>query len=143
MSTGDEPRDDLGRFVRDAMTRQGLSYRRVAVRAVDPGSGQRLGFQWIGKLAAGGLPKAPDPWQLRALAAGLGVPVDLVKELAARQWLDYEVAQITLGDTDWAFYVQARGLPEADKATLRVLVQEFVRRQERRERDGRAGEARA
>lgn len=143
MSNGDEPRDDLSRFVRETMAGQGLSYRRVAVRAADPASGHRLGFQWISKLAGGGLPRAPEPWQLRALAAGLGVPGDLVKELAARQWLDYEVAQITLGDTDWAFYVQARGLPEADKATLRVLVQEFVRRQERRGRDGRAGEARA
>jgi hypothetical protein len=143
MSTGDDARDDLGRYVRDAMTAQGLSYRRVAVRAADPETGQRLGFQWISKLAVGGLSKAPDPWQLRALAAGLGVPVDLVKGLAARQWLDYEVAQVTLGDADWAFYVQARGLPEADKATLRVLVHEFVRRQEQRERDGTAGEARA
>lgn len=141
MITGDEPRDDLGRYVRDALAGQNLSYRRVAVRAVDPETGQRLGFQWISKLAAGGLPKAPDPWQLRALAAGLGVAADLVKGLAARQWLDYEVAQITLGDTDWAFYVQARGLPESDKATLRVLVQEFVRRQEEREHGETAGEA--
>lgn len=138
------PRDDLARYVHDAMREQALSFRRIAVRAIDPASGQRLGFQWISKLAGGGMSKAPDPWQLRALAAGLGVPEDAIKELAARQWLDYEVAQVALGDTDWAFYLQARDLPEEDKTTLRVLVHEFVRRQEERARKGgSAGEARA
>ncbi|MDQ2876430.1 MAG: hypothetical protein M3Y33_17170 [Actinomycetota bacterium] len=143
MSTSAEhgPRDDLARYVQDALHEQGLSFRRVAVRATDPETGQRLGFQWISKLAGGGLSKAPDPWQLRALAAGLGVPDDAVKELAARQWLDYEVAQVALGDTDWAFYLQARDLPDEDKETLRVLVREFVRRQEGRSRKGTAGEA--
>jgi len=125
------------------MHEQGLSYRRMSVRAIDPETGQRLGFQWLGKLAAGGLSKAPDPWQLRALAAALGVPGEVVKGLAARQWLEYEVAQVTLGTNDWALYVQARDLPEGDKETLRVLVHEFVRRQEKREKGGMAGEARA
>lgn len=137
------PRDDLARFVRDTMREQGLSYRRMSVRAIDPETGHRLGFQWLGKLIAGGLSKAPDPWQLRALAAALGVNADLVKGLAARQWLEYEVAQVTLGANDWALYLQLRDLPEADKETLRVLVHQFVRRQEEQERTEGAGEARA
>jgi hypothetical protein len=138
-----EPRDDLARFVRDAMQEQGLSYRRLSVRATDPETGHRLGFQWLGKLMSGGLSKAPDPWQLRALAAALGVNADLIKGLAARQWLEYEVAQVNLGSHDWALYLQLRDLPEGDKETLRVLVHQFIRRQEERERAAGAGEAHA
>ena len=138
-----QPRDDLTRFVRDTMREHGLSLRRMSARAIDPETDHRLGFQWLGKLTTGGLSKAPEPWQLRALAAALGVSADLVKGLAARQWLEYEVAQVTLGTHDWALYLQLKDLPEADKETLRVLVHQFVRRQEERERGEGAGEAHA
>jgi hypothetical protein len=137
------PRDDLVRFVQDTMHEQGLSLRRMSVRAIDPENGHRLGFQWLGKLAAGGLSKAPDPWQLRALAAALGVPGEVVKGLAARQWLEYEVAQVALGSKEWALYLQLRELPDGDKETLRILVHEFVRRQEEREKGESAGDAHA
>lgn len=143
MSPEHGPRDDLIRFVQDSMHEQGLSLRRMSVRAIDPETGQRLGFQWLGKLTAGGLSKAPDPWQLRALAAALGVHDDVIKDLAARQWLEYEVAQVALGPTEWALYLQFRGLPEDDQETLRVLVHRFVRRQEQHEKGASEGDARA
>jgi len=130
------PRDDLARFVLDTMHEQALSYRRLAARAVDPQTGHRLGYQWLANLGAGGLSKAPDAWQLRALAAALGVPAEVIKGLAARQWLEYEVAQLALGPNDWALYLQLRDLPDADKETLRVLVHEFIRRQEEQEKGG-------
>jgi hypothetical protein len=142
-SAEQQPRDDLARFVRDTMRQQGLSLRRMSERAIDPETGHKLGFQWLGKLTTGGLSNAPDPWQLRALAAALGLSADLVKGLAARQWLEYEVAQVTLGTNDWALYLQLKDLPDADKETLRVLVHQFVRRQEERDKGERTGEARA
>lgn len=125
------------------MREQSLSLRRMSVRAIDPATGHRLGFQWLGKLTTGGLSKAPDPWQLRALAAALGVPDDVIKGLAALQWLEYEVAQVALGTKEWALYLQVRDLPEPDQETLRVLVHEFVRRQEEREKGESAGDAHA
>jgi hypothetical protein len=143
MSPEHGPRDDLIRFVQDTMREQSLSLRRMSVRAIDPATGHRLGFQWLGKLTTGGLSKAPDPWQLRALAAALGVPDDVIKGLAALQWLEYEVAQVALGTKEWALYLQVRDLPEPDQETLRVLVHEFVRRQEEREKGESAGDAHA
>lgn len=143
MSPEHGPRDDLIRFVQDTMREQSLSLRRMSVRAIDPATGHRLGFQWLGKLTAGGLSNAPDPWQLRALAAALGVPDDVIKGLAALQWLEYEVAQVALGTKEWALYLQVRDLPEPDQETLRVLVHEFVRRQEEREKGESAGDAHA
>lgn len=143
MSPEHGPREDLVRFVQDSMREQGLSLRRMSVRAIDPETGHRLGFQWLGKLTAGGLSKAPDPWQLRALAAALGVPDDVIKGLAALQWLEYEVAQVALGTKEWALYLQLRDLPEPDQETLRVLVREFVRRQENQHNGESAGDAHA
>lgn len=120
------------------MREQGLSYRALSLKAIDPDTGHRLGHQWLNKF--GTLSKAPDPWQLRALAAALDVPAEVVKGLAARQWLQYEVAQVGLGSPhDWALYLQLKDLPEQDKATMRVIVREFIRRQEQKSEE--AGEA--
>jgi transcriptional regulator with XRE-family HTH domain len=139
-SAEDGPRDDLVRFVRETRAQLGLSYRELAERAIDPATGHQLGFQWLAKLEAHGVAKAPDPWQLRALAAALGVPDEMTKDLAARQWLEYEVATLRLGDRDFALYVQLRDLAEEDKETLRLLVHRFVQRQEERERGQQADE---
>ena len=134
------PRDDLVRFVRETKDQLGLSYRELAERAADPATGHRLGFQWLAKLGAGGLAKAPDPWQLRALAAALGVPGEVIKDLAARQWLELEVATLRLGPRDFALYVQWVGLPDDDKEALAVVVHTFLRHQEERERGQQADE---
>lgn len=132
--TGGEARDDLTRFVREHKQTRSVSYRDLADRAVDPGTRQSLGFQWLDRLANNQIAKAPDPWQLRALAAALGVDADVVKALAARQWLEYESKQLSLGTPwDWVLYPQVRDMPEADQATLRLIVVAFIRRQAQRE----------
>jgi hypothetical protein len=141
VSSDSEPRTDLSAFVQDKLHKLGLSYRDVSFRAVDPQTGQRLPFQWINKLARNQHSKAPEAWQLRALARGLGVREDVTKALAARQWLDYEVARAPLGARDYALYLQWQDLPEENKEALRVLVEEFVRHQEEKQRGRPSGEA--
>jgi hypothetical protein len=135
-----EPRDDLSRYVQDRLRELGMSYRDVSFRAIDPGTRQRLPFQWIHKLARNQLSKTPEAWQLCALAQGLEAPEDVIKALAARQWLDYEVATLSLGPGDFALYLQWRDLPAENKEALRVLVQQFVRQQEKKRREREAGE---
>lgn len=132
MSTTPEPAQlALSQFVREH-SESGLSYRRMAVRAIDPVTGQTLGFQWISKLAAGQVAKAPEPWQMRALAAAMEVPDQLVKTLAARQWLEYEISEVRLGSDEWILFRLAKDLPDEDKRMLRRMAEEFVRRQNRR-----------
>jgi hypothetical protein len=121
----------LSRFLREH-NESGVSYRRLAVTAIDPVTNAKLGFQWISKLAAGQIPRAPEPWQLRALAAALQVPEEAVKELAARQWLEYEVGEVRLSADEWILFRLARDLPDEDKQMLRRMAEEFVRRQQQR-----------
>jgi hypothetical protein len=123
-----ERRDDLSRFLRDRMHEGGLSYRHLSAECVDPQTTMRLGFQWIERLAASRLCRAPEPWRLRALAAGLCVPAEVVQHLAARQWLGYEPAQVILSPCEMALYLQARSLPADDKDTLTTLVRRFATR---------------
>jgi hypothetical protein len=49
--TGGAPREDLSQFLRQHKQGSGLSFRDLAGRAVDPESGQSLGFQWLDRLA--------------------------------------------------------------------------------------------
>ncbi|TDC79741.1 hypothetical protein [Actinomadura sp. 7K507] len=132
MSTTPRPAQlALSQFVHER-NEQGLSYRRMAVRAIDPVTEQHLGFQWISKLAAGQVAKAPEPWQMRALAAAMDVPEDMVKTLAARQWLEYEISEVRLGSDEWILFRLAHDLPDEDKRMLRRMAEEFVHRQNRR-----------
>lgn len=127
-SESTERRDDLSCFLRDRMRETGLSYRHLAADCVDPQTSMRLGFQWIERVAACQLCRAPEAWRLRALAAGLGVPAEVVQHLAARQWLGYEPAQVILSPSEMALYLQARSLPPDDKDTLTTLVRRFATR---------------
>ncbi len=128
-SSDREPLDDLCRYLRGKVRELGLSYRVISSRAVDPRTGRRLPFQWIHKLARGQMSKAPHAWQLRALATGLGAQDDVIQALAARQWLGYGGVKAFIAAGDLALYLQWRDLPEEDKAVLRVLVEDFARRQ--------------
>lgn len=127
-----DPRDDLSRYVRQRND-DGLSYRRMALRAVDPTTERTLGFRWLSKLAAREIAKAPEPWQLRAVATALEVPVEVVQELAARQWFDFEVGEVRLGPDELVFFRVVKDLPEEKKNLLRELAAEFVRDQRRQQ----------
>jgi hypothetical protein len=133
MTADHEPRDDLSRFLSETMRARRLSYSRLAARAVDSETGHALGSQWLALLAKKKLTEAPGAWQVRALAAGLDVDPDMISGLAARQWLEFEVAQVTLGRPyDWALYLRRRDLDEGARAALDDVVTRFIRRQESR-----------
>jgi transcriptional regulator with XRE-family HTH domain len=82
-------RTDLSDLVRNRRAELGLSLRRLADRCIDP-EDQQAGplwkFQVINRLEKG-LPIIPPQLpELRALAAGLDVPLGLVKEAAGSQF---------------------------------------------------------
>jgi hypothetical protein len=140
--TAGEARDDLTRFLCEQKQALGVTFRHLAVKAVDPETKRRLVFQWLDRLANHQIAKAPEPWQLRALAAALSVDADVVKALAALQWLEYEPRQLSLGDPwNWALWAQAKGLPEDEQELLNHIVVGFLNRQsaQRQAQDGAAG----
>jgi hypothetical protein len=126
-----EARDDLSQYVQLHMRTTGLSRRRLADKAIDPETGETLGFQWIDRLANNQLSRAPSPKQLRALAAALGADPDIIKGLAARQWLDFEPVQLSLGKpSDWVLTVRQRNMSEEKQAELNRLVMALIQAME-------------
>jgi len=104
----------LSDYVKAYMQREDLSANRLAGRARDPETGQRILVQWLINLTNAQLTdKAPEMWRLRALAAGMSTShtgsldsaryreqLDIVKRLTAAQWLDLEVLDVETSTGD-------------------------------------------
>ncbi|HZF92099.1 XRE family transcriptional regulator [Streptomyces sp.] len=101
------PRTDLSDLVRQRMQELGLSFRTLADACIDPENPED-GPLWrrstIDALSKGQRIKAPDFPQLRALAAGLRVPIWQVQEAAGSQFLHI--------DTVWSADGRVRALVE-------------------------------
>lgn len=101
MTTGSRS-TPLSDYVKAYMKREDVSANRLAGRARDPETGQRILVQWLINLANAQLTdKAPEMWRLRALAAAMSTSstgsvgsakyreqLDVIKKLTAAQWLD-------------------------------------------------------
>lgn len=109
------PRDNdsttpLSDYVETYLSRTGLSRRAFGDQCRDPETGQSLTHSYVGDLVSHRVPRAPEMWRLRALAAG--TPGDAItesmedyrrrleelKKMAAIQWLDLgDVLQVDTG----------------------------------------------
>lgn len=124
---GSTPADRLSIFVRDWLAEHDESTRGLADKAVDPKTGFQLQHGWIASLARGRVPRAPDLWRLRALAAGMGVPVRLLAELAAAEWLGLEVAEVPVGSDSAVVVTVPEGLSEEERARFRRMAEDLAR----------------
>jgi hypothetical protein len=99
--------DDLSVLVRQRMDELGRSFRTLADACIDP-EDPEAGPLWkrttLDALSKGQRIKAPDFPQLRALAAGLEVPLSRVQEAAGAQFLGI--------DTVWSADGKVRALVE-------------------------------
>ncbi|GAA0853210.1 hypothetical protein GCM10009525_82300 [Streptosporangium amethystogenes subsp. fukuiense] len=117
----------LSRLVRACRDEAGLSLREFADKCIDPQSDRGLLHNWIGELEHGRLPRAPEMWRLRALAAGMGVPVQQLAELSAKQWLGVDVAEIVTGERSWVAVTVPEGLTPEERARFVRLAEDLAR----------------
>ncbi len=106
----------LTRLVRDSLNQPGMSFRRFTEAAVDPETGYRPGTTWLHNLERGGVTRAPEPQVIRALAAGLNLPLTRVQQATAEQFLDYVGTELS-GLPDDARLIVAH-LADMDPAEL-------------------------
>jgi hypothetical protein len=110
-TTSDHPLSD---YVQHYLDRTELSARQLARQSRDPETGQVLNHTYIGAVAANEVPRAPELWRLRALAAGMRSEgaaegteeyrrrFEELKRMAAIQWLDLgDVLRIDTGGGTW------------------------------------------
>lgn len=116
----------LSTYVREYMERTGVSNLALARRSVDPETGDELLPQWIKHLIENRIPRSPEQWRYRALAAGMGADVDEIRRLAAAQWIGVELAETDAGE--WITLEVPTGLTDADRRIVRETAISLARR---------------
>lgn len=123
----------LSRLIQDANDR-GLSYQKMADRAIDTESNTKLSKAYIQRLVGNPPDKAPDRGQRAALSNALGVSLRRIKAAAAAQWLEYEATELA-GYNDQVRIIVGHlaGMDESELRRWRAMIEADERA--RREND--------
>lgn len=108
----------------------GISTRTLARLSVDPETGEpAFGYGWVDKIErADPTVKTPRLPQLRGMAAGLKVPLKLLQEAAAAQYLGLQQDAIWSSDLSTRLTVARMGeLSPDDRAELLQMVELWTR----------------
>lgn len=126
-------RGALSWLIQDANDR-GLSYGKMAERAVDPESGTRLSKPYLQRLVTNPPANSPSPKQLKALANALNVSERRLKAAAAAQWLEFEATELAGYNDEVRIIVgHLAGMPESELRRWRAMIEADER--SRREND--------
>ncbi len=127
LGSTDQINDHLSRYVRDYLRTTDTSERALAAKCRDPQTGLPLRHGWINQVINGAVERAPELWRLRALAAGIGVPVRVLAELAAAQWLGLETVEVSTGRESSVVIPVPEGLSEAQLQRFRRMAEDMAR----------------
>lgn len=128
-----EQQKQLSDLVRTRRTQLGgarpLSYRDLAERSVDPETGEKpFSHAWLNKLEHGRDMLTPKLPEMRALAAGLQVPLSVVQSAAASQFMGIEGPEIWSEDHSVRVVVARMGeLSEEDRAAFAQMAEAYAR----------------
>lgn len=101
----------------------GLSYQRMADRSVGSDGEPGMSKPYFQRLATGGVANAPQADELAAIARGIGEPLRLVQEAAAKQWLGFEATEVAGYDADTRrILVHVEGMDPLERKRLRAML---------------------
>lgn len=124
-----EQRTDFADLVRQRRAELGVSVRALAEQSVDPETGERpFKFGWVSKLERGGSTDAPSAAILRALAAGLSLPLRVLQEAAAAQYLDMESFIWSQDRTTRVLAAHIEEMTDEERRQLADIAETFARR---------------
>jgi hypothetical protein len=116
-------RDPLSRLVRE-VNESGVSFQKMADRAIDPSSGTTVSKSTFQKMAAGAVANSPGEKELIAMAVGLGKPLRVVQRAAAVQYLGYQAVELSGYDNDTRTIVAyLAGMSPRAKRRIRRIVE--------------------
>jgi hypothetical protein len=114
-------RDELSRLVR-GVNDGGFSYQKMADRAT--AAGHPISKPYLQKIATNAVATAPDPEQLRGIAAATARPLAVVQRAAAIQYLDYQATELSGYDDDVRVIVaHLAGMPPTEKRRWRRMIE--------------------
>lgn len=132
-----EQRTDFADLVRDRRAELAVSLRKLAEQSVDPDSDSRpVKFGWLSKLERGEPTEAPSPAVLRALHVGLSVPLRVLQEAAAAQYLEMESFIWSQDRTTRVLAAHIEEMSEEERQQLADIAEAFARRRAQRKSSG-------
>lgn len=118
-----KPRGALSQLIQDANDR-GLSYAKMAERAIHRESGTKLSKPYLQRLVGNPPAGPPSPNQLRALANALGMSERRTIGAAAAQWLEYEATELAGYNDEVRIIVgHLAGMPEPELRRWRAMIE--------------------
>lgn len=126
------PGGPLSQLIQEALD-EGKSLRELGKLAIDPETGEKISWQYFQKLVKTPPASAPNPVQMRAIAAALGKSLRRVQEATAEQWLDYRATELAgYGGTVRIILGHLGGMSEKDQRRWLALIEadEKIRRDE-------------
>lgn len=134
-----EQRTDFADLVRRRRAELKVSVRKLAELSVDPETGEHpFKFGWVSKLERGENTDAPSEAILRALHVGLSLPLRVVQEAAASQFLGMDPFVWSQDRTTRVLAAHIEEMSEEERQQLADIAETFARR--RTQRDGNSGE---
>ncbi|MEU8886682.1 XRE family transcriptional regulator [Streptomyces sp. NPDC048442] len=123
----EQTKTQLSDLVRRRRAELGISLRTLAERSIDPLSGEQAKFGWISKLENNKPTDTPSEELLRALAAGLELPLRVVQEAAAAQYLGMGEVRSEDG-TARLLIARIQEMSPEDLEQLAAITETFARR---------------
>lgn len=121
-------RTDFTDLVRSRRAELGITLRELESRSIDAETGERAKFGWIAKVEKGQPVNAPPPAVLRALAVGLQLPLRVVQESAAAQFLDLVSFVWSEDRTTRVLAARIEEMSEVERQQLADIAESFARR---------------
>ncbi|MFK0062675.1 helix-turn-helix domain-containing protein [Streptomyces werraensis] len=132
-----EQRTDFADLVRHRRAELAVSLRKLADQSVDPDtSGRPVKFGWLSKLERGEPTEAPTPAVLRALAVGLSLPLRVLQEAAAAQYLEMQSFIWSQDRTTRVLAAHIEEMSEEERQQLADIAETFARRRAQRSGSG-------
>lgn len=128
-----EQRTDFADLVRQRRAELKISVRKLEELSEDPETGVHAKFGWIGKLERGESTEAPPAAILRALSAGLSLPLRVLQEAAAAQYLDMDSFIWSQDRTTRVLAAHIEEMSEEERRQLADIAETFARRRTQRE----------
>ncbi|WP_239697841.1 MULTISPECIES: helix-turn-helix domain-containing protein [Streptomyces] len=123
-----EQRTDFADLLRQRRAELGISVRKLADQSVDPDTGTQAKFGWISKVERGESTDAPSAAILRALSVGLAIPLRVLQEAAAAQYLDMESFIWSQDRTTRVLAAHIEEMSDEERQQLADIAETFARR---------------
>jgi transcriptional regulator with XRE-family HTH domain len=128
-------RTDFFDLVRERRAELGISLRELEARAIDPESGEQAKRAWVSKVEKGTAESPSEP-MIRALAAGLNLPVRVVAEAASIQFFGMGSFVWSEDRTTRVLAARIEEMTDEERRQLADIAETFARR--RTQGDGKA-----